>query len=656
MKSKIRTIIGILLILLITFSAITIFQNIGKGIKVDITDQDIYTLSDGTKNILGKLNQPIKVRLYYAETAALKASDQIRFFNNYYTFVRELLEEYESAANGMITLEVIDPRPFTEEEAQALRYGLQRFPITEEENFFFGLAIQTPFGIEKTIPFFAPDRQSFVEYDISYLIDTAVTRQKSKVGILSSLPLMGDDISPYMAMMMQRQNQQPKPAWGIVDQLRQEYDVTKIEPDLDEITDIDILLVIHPKSLSDKTLFSIDQFVLKGGRTIICVDPYCLSDIPDPQQMQMGMPPKQFSDLNILLNSWGLDVPANVFAGDRLLTQVASLNEGGRRRKIILLSLSKNNNNFSNDSVAAADLNSIRMLYPGVINEIEPAAPVEGLSRRPIVMTTKTGNSWQITHPYELMNPDTKSIMNKLIDGTEPIAMGYQVTGKFQSAFPNGVDIPDPIAETADPNQAYEEKTKRVTGLTKADKECVVMVFSDVDFIADMLAYQPTFFGKAPSGDNSALLANSIGELAGSTDLIAIRSRGNFSRPFTRVDAIEAEARQASEEKINAINAEIQKFQNDLKNIVQKAQASGQEIMGSSILEEKRKIETKIRFSQKELRDVKMSRRQDIEALGSKLKSFCMLLTPAIILLIAIFLGFFRTVRKRHYISHASDS
>lgn len=657
MNSTIRTIIGILLVLLITFSAITIFQNIGKGIKTDITDQDIYTLSDGTKNILGKLNQPIKVRLYYAETAALKASDQIRFFNNYYTFVRELLEEYESAANGMITLEVIDPRPFTEEEAQALRYGLQRFPITEEENFFFGLAIQTPFGIEKTIPFFAPDRKSFVEYDISYLIDTAVTRQKSKVGILSSLEIMGDDISPYMAMMMQRQNQQPKPAWGIVDQLRQEYEVTKIEPDLDEITGIDILLVIHPKSLSDKTLFAIDQFVLKGGRTIVCVDPYCLSDIPDRQQMQMGMPPKQFSDLNILLNYWGLDVPANTFAGDRLLTQIASLNEGGRRRKIILLSLSKNNNNFSGESVAAADLNSVRMLYPGVINEIEPAAPVEGLNRRPIVMTTNVGNSWQVSHPYELMNPDTTSIMNKLIDGTKPITMGYQVTGKFQSAFPNGIDVPNPIEETADPNQPYEEKTKHITGLTKADKECVVMVFSDVDFIADVLAYQPSFFGgKAPIGDNSALLANSVGELAGSTDLISIRSRGNFSRPFTRVDAIEAEARQATEEKINAINAEIKNFQNDLKNIVQKAQASGQEIMGSSILEEKRKIETKIRLSQKELRDVKMSRRQDIEALGSKLKSFCMLLTPAIILLIAISLGTFRTLRKRQYITHASDS
>ena len=190
MNSSIRAIIGVLLTLIITFSTITITQKIGKRVKADITDQKIYTLSQGTKNILGKLNQPIKVRLYYAETAAVKGPDQIKFFNNYYTFVRELLEEYESAADGMIELEIIDPRPFSQEEAQALRYGLQRFPITEEENFFFGLAIQTPFGIEKTIPFFAPNRQKFVEYDISYLIDTAATRQKSKLGILSSLQII----------------------------------------------------------------------------------------------------------------------------------------------------------------------------------------------------------------------------------------------------------------------------------------------------------------------------------------------------------------------------------------------------------------------------------------------------------------------------------
>ena len=191
MNRTVRVIIGVILVLVIMFSAISICQNIGKPVKVDVTEQNLYTLSDGTRAIISKLNQPVRVKLYYAKTAAMKGSDQIQYFNNYYRFVKSLLEEYAAVSKGMIDLQIIDPRPFSEEEVQALRYGLQRFPITEEESFFFGLVVQTQFGVEKTIPLFSPDRQNFVEYDISYLIDTAITRQKTKIGILSSLPVMG---------------------------------------------------------------------------------------------------------------------------------------------------------------------------------------------------------------------------------------------------------------------------------------------------------------------------------------------------------------------------------------------------------------------------------------------------------------------------------
>ena len=147
MSRTIRAIVGAGLVLVIVFSAISITQNIGTSLKLDITDQQLYTLSDGTKSILGKLNQPITAKLYYAKTAALKGPDQIRFFNNYYQFVRALLEEYVSVSNGMVELEIVDPRPFSDEEAQAMKYGLRRFPITEEESFFFGLVVQTQFGV-----------------------------------------------------------------------------------------------------------------------------------------------------------------------------------------------------------------------------------------------------------------------------------------------------------------------------------------------------------------------------------------------------------------------------------------------------------------------------------------------------------------------------
>ncbi|MFQ5787532.1 MAG: GldG family protein, partial [Thermodesulfobacteriota bacterium] len=419
MNRSVRVIIGIILVLVITFCAISICQNIGKSsLRVDVTEQNLYTLSDGTKAILAKLNQPVKVKLYYAKTAALKGSDQIQYFNNYYKFVKALLEEYASEAKGMIDLQIIDPRPFSEDEVQALRYGLKRFPITEEESFFFGLVVQTQFGVEKVIPLFSPERQNFVEYDISYLIDTAITRQKTKIGVLSSLPVMGSDVSGYMAQMMQMQGQRPKPAWTFVEQLRRQYEVKGIASDVDDIQDVDILLVIHPKDLPEKTLFAIDQFVLKGGRAIICVDPHCFADPPDQAAMQRGASPSQSSDLNRLLHNWGVEMPPKTFAGDRNLALKASIMENQRPEQIIgFLELTPQC--FNPDSVVTADLNQVRMLFPGILKEVDPSDKKQGeikIDKRPLLLTTNRGNSWTLSSPYELMILDPSQLMQKFVD------------------------------------------------------------------------------------------------------------------------------------------------------------------------------------------------------------------------------------------------
>jgi ABC-type uncharacterized transport system involved in gliding motility auxiliary subunit len=418
-----------------------------KPLKLDITDQKLYTLSDGTKSILDKLSQPITAKLYYAKTASFKGPDQIRFFNNYYEFVRALLEQYVAASKGFVQLEVIDPRPFSDEEEQALKYGLRRFPITEEENFFFGLVVQTQFGVEKAIPFFSPDRQNFVEYDISYLIDTAVTRQKKSVGILSSLPVMGDDVSGYMREMMMRQGQQPQPPWTIVEQLRKQYDVETVPTDVNDINDVDILMVIHPKNLPEKTLFAIDQFVLKGGRAIVCVDPHCFSDVPPqmPMQMQMQMQHERGSDLNALLRTWGLEMPANTFAGDRNLASMAAIRANQRPERIIgYLNLVPEGNCFSTDNVMTAELNLVRFLFSGVLKEVADPNQAEQseaqIERAPLITTSNRGNTFSVGGPYELMFLDGPSLMKKFVDGTEPVVMAYLLTGRFKSSFPDGIE------------------------------------------------------------------------------------------------------------------------------------------------------------------------------------------------------------------------
>ncbi len=656
MNRTFRAITGVVFVLIITFCAISICQNAGKGLKVDVTGQKLYTLCPGTKAILARLNQPVRLKLYYAKTAALKGPDQIKYFNNYYEYVKALLEEYSKQAKGMIELEIIDPRPFSEEELAALRYGMKRFSITEEENFFFGLALQTQFGVEKVIPFFSPDRENFIEYDISYLIDTAITRRKTKVGIMSSLEVMGEDVSGYMAQMMRMQGQRPQPPWTFVEQLRQKYQVTNIPTDVNEIKDIDILLIIHPKDLPEKTLFAIDQFVLEGGRTVVCVDPYCFADQPPMDMMRRQQAKSPSSDLNALLRTWGLEMAKDTFAGDRSLALKASLN-ASRRPEPIIGYLNLTSECFNEEHAITADLNQVRYLFAGVLTEVpdvnEQAKQIE---RTPIVTTTSRGNSWS-AQAYELSMLNPSRLMNKFIDGSDPVAMGYLVTGRFKSSFPNGIEVE--IAQSADSNQPEDPSrkvVKQINGLTEAKEDCAVVVFSDVDFITDMLAYQNSFFGKIVFGDNSALVLNSLDSLAGSSDLISVRSRGNFKRPFVRVDEIERQAEAETAEEVAKINAEIAGFQSELQSMLSSAKEGQEDIIGSTILQKKKDLELKIHQARRQLRQVKMKKRQRIEHLGNMLRNFDMLTAPGVILLIAIGLALRRGAKKRHYISHASDS
>ena len=654
MSRMIRAIIAIALIAVITISAVTICQNVGKSIRADITDQKLYTLSDGTKAILGTLNQPLKIKLYYTKTAAMKGPDQIRFFNNYYVFVRALLDEYVSHSKGNIELEVIDPRPFSEEEVDAIRHGLKKFALNEEENFFFGMVLETPFGVEKKIEFFSPDRQNFVEYDISYLIDTAVTREKRRVSIISSLSLMGD--TGYMAQMMRAQGRQPKPTWGLVRHLQETYKVNQLPTELDEITDTDILLVIHPKEFSEKTQFAIDQYILKGGRAIICVDPFAVSDQPDPAQMQMmmqqGQMPTSNSSLDALLNAWGLEMPADTFAGDLSLAVTGQPRPDERAIKIIgIMGLDRNNNSFNTETAIAGDLNKVNMMFPGVLKKTDGET---GAKLTPLLFTTDRGNTWSAS-PLELMRPDYNALRKKFTEGSAPVVMAYMVTGKLKSAFPDGIAV---AGDAAPGEMGAEPKTEKVTvtGLTEAADECAVVVFADVDFVSDVVAYRNTFFGTTVVDDNASLMLNAIEDLSGSSNLISIRSRGNFKRPFLVVDEIERQAEAETAEEEENINAEIAGFQQKLNDVLASSRGEEGKIIETKILSEKMEVESTIRDLQKDLRQVKMKKIRRIEKLGVTLRNYCTLPGPALILLIAILLGVRRSVMKRHYISHASDS
>lgn len=399
---------------------------------------------------------------------------------------------------------------------------------------------------------------------------------------------------------------------------------------------------------------------------MVCVDPHCFAEKPDQMAMQSGVPPSQSSDLNLLLRNWGVEMPQRTFAGDRNLALKASIMANQRPEKIIGF-LGLTSRCFNPESVITAELNQVRMLFPGVLNETDNSGEKDDdakIDRRPLLVTTERGNSWTTSSPYELMMLNPSQLMNKFVDGTKPVAMGYLLTGKFKSSFPDGIEVEEEIeaseegAKSGSEGSSEENKTakKKVTGIKEATEDCTVAIFSDVDFISDMVAYQRTFIGSMAIGDNGTLMLNTIDELRGSSDLISIRSRGNMRRPFIVVDSIEKQAERETANEEARINAEIVGFQDELNTIISTAKEGDEEIIGSSILQKKKDLEIKLHEAQRKLRNVKMKRRERIESLGNRLRNFNMLMTPAIILIIAIVLGIRRSIRKRHYISHASDA
>ena len=658
MSKTIRTALAVLCVLVIALCLILILQKCVRGVRADLTQDKIYTLSAGTRHILAQLNQPMTLKLYYSRTAAMKGPDAIRFFNSYYLYVRDLLEEYVKLSGGKLQLEVLDPRQYSDAEEEAVQAGVKRFALSEDEVFFFGLVAQTALGKVKTIPFFEPDRQEFVEYDISKLISNAVLRDKKKVGVLSPLNLAGPEMSPYLLQMMRMQGREPPKPWTIITELRETYDIQTVPVEAEAIpADVDFLMVVHPKDLPKKTLFAIDQFVMKGGRLMVFVDPFCLADQPQTQEPYEAAEQKKSSDLNALLRGWGVEMEPDEIAADRLLAIKASLGPN-EPPSPLLPYMQLRDDCFNRKEIITAPLHDVRVLFAGVLRE----APTAGVKVTPLLTTTSTGNVWKPAAPWELASPNAEAIRRAVSDGTKPLMLACRITGKFRTNFPNGLQVeekkePAPESGKAPENSKAKEesKPKTIEAIKEASSEGVILVFSDVDMISDMVAYRETFFGSAQEGDNAPLVFNALDFLAGSPDLIAIRSRGGFNRPFTVVDRIEREAEAATGDQVNALNERIKAYQDQLAKLGASATGRNEKLIASEAVAQRNKVEADIREAQKELRRLNAGKRARIEALGMKIETHNLVWAPAAVLLIAIVLAVGRFVRARRYIARRAS-
>lgn len=672
MKSTLRAAGAVVCILIITICAILIGQKVFRHVRIDLTERKLYTLSDGTRNILSKLNQPVHLKLYYSRKAAMEAPEDIRYYNNYYLYVRDLLEEYVGLSEGMLDLQVIDPRPFSDQEQRAMRYGLQHFPLTEEESFFFGLVAQTELGKTAAIEFFEPGRQQVVEYEISKLLVQVTRRQRKRLGVLASLPVTGGDVSPYMRQMMQAQGRRPPQAWTITQRLREQYEVESVAEDSESIDpELDYLMVIHPKDLPEKTLFAIDQYVMKGGRLIVFTDPQCLADQPQ-QPSPYARQQKTSSDLNALLSGWGVEMVPGAVAADPALAVTASIRPNQRPQPIPTF-LNLNSDTVNAQEVITSQMDDLRMLFPGALKKVGG----DGAKVVPLLQTTENAGTWRPEGPMQLALMDPGRIARQMEPADEPLMLAARITGRLETNFPDGPpateeeteeaekaadeesaetdESPDETDAGQEPVPEEEPAGSPASAVQQAEGETTVLVFADVDMISDMVAYQSSFFGTSEAGDNAALVMNAVEFLGGGSDLIEIRSRGRFSRPFEMIERIKLQTRQATSAEVEKLNQKIDRYRRRLRELGAAGPGEDAELLESKALTERKRIQAEIREARKQLRELNAGRRRKIEALKSRLQFHNIVWAPAGVLLIAVVLWGLRYARARHYAARRSE-
>lgn len=615
-ENYLKVMLGLISMTLMIYIGTTVL----KKARVDFTEENLYTLSNGTKSILSKLDSPIKLKLYYSKTAANKGTEGLRAFNNHYLYVQELLRQYVSNSRNNLNLEIIDPRPDTPEEEDAIAYGLKKFNLTETEKYFFGLVAENEAGTEKIIEFFDPNQKDKLEYELTKLIYTVLNPQKKNVGIISSLPVINEDISPYMSQIMRMQGKEVNDSWVVTQLLKEFYNIKNIKNDTDTISGIDTLVVIHPKGFPEKTLFAIDQYLVKGGKLLVFVDPNATIDKSTQTFGSVSSSPDV--GFKKLMGKWGIELQENTYAGDKYLSGVGRYSPNmPPGRLLALLNCNQNCTARYKDNITSG-IDNTTFVFPGVLKDKR----VDGISYSPIMSTTERGNSYTAMG-YELNNP--KSLWEKFREGRDPVVLAMRATGKFKTAFPDG------IKKSSDDKKTKKEEIVEV--INESQKETAIIVYSDVDFLADQFSFKKTFLGLAAANSNSTLFLNSVEALSGNADLMSVRSKGKINRSFDVINEIEFAAEKRTADKVNEINGSITRFQAELNNLGKNANEANIALIQNEGIRKKKELAKKIAVLKKELRAVKREGREKVEEIGKFFQYLNTLFVPTLIIAFGVY-------------------
>jgi ABC-type uncharacterized transport system involved in gliding motility auxiliary subunit len=645
-----------LVLAFIMLVSVNILEQAGlSGARVDLTADSLYTLSPGTRSVLSKIDEPITLRFYYS-TALGK---ELPALGKYAARVRDLVKEYAAIAGNKIKLEIIEPVPFSDAEDQAVAAGLQGLPLDRTgELVYFGLAGVNSTDDEERIPFFSPDREGFLEYDLTKLVYNLAHPKRKTIGLMSALPIRG-----YPGTMMARINPALAQPWQMIAHLQQLFDVRQVEMTAEEIpSDIDVLMIVHPAGMSKRTMYAIDRYVLNGGRALVFVDP-----LAEVAARMLGPGAKEIpsnSNLEPLLKAWGLTMDDEKAVGDMVAARRVNAGSESRPQPVEFpawLALKKQN--FSDKDQITANLEVMNMASAGAL----VAQPDATTTIQPLI--TSSDKSMLIPTEKLKGKPDFFGIVKDFKPTGEHYMLAARVSGPVKTAFPEGQPAEsdedkaarekrekEAKAKAADEGVPYKpepENTKPQLMESKGPIQAVVV--SDADMLQDRFWVQlQNVFGQAialPVSNNMDMVTNALDNLTGSNDLIGLRSRGVSQRPFERVVELQRNAEirlRAKEQELQEQRDQTEKKLAELQRPSQAAGAQG----GTAVLspaqqQEIDKFKAELLRIRKDLRGVQLELRKDISKLQSWLWFFNIAAIPLLVALVAVGLSLLRIRRRK---------
>jgi ABC-type uncharacterized transport system involved in gliding motility auxiliary subunit len=612
---------GTLIALGLLFVGLTIlFQHALRGWRLDLTQNHVYTTAPGTDRILANIKEPINLYFFFSQ----KSAAQIPQLNAYGVRVREFLEELAGRANGKLNLHVIDPQPSSEEEDRASELGVRGAPTGNSGTLYFGLAGTNSVDGHEAIEFFDPAKEEFLEYDVVKLIYQLANPKKPVLAWLSGIP---------MGASFDQQSGQMREGWASYTQAQQLFDVRPLEPAATKIDpDVNVLVLVHPKNLSPATQFAIDQYALRGGHVVAFVDPLAEADPSgaDPRNPMAQMTADKSSQLGTLLSAWGVHFNPRLVVGDRARALAVSTRQGAAPvQHLGILGLDRSS--MQPNDVITQGLSNVNVETAGYLEPVKGS----GMRFEPLLQSSTEAAPIPVEKFAMLFDPST------LLDGFKPTGQRYtigaRVSGNFKTAFPGG----PPAGVTLPAGQ---------TALKESAKPLHLVVYADTDMLSDFLwVHEQNLFGQRLAqafASNGDLLSNTLDNLSGSSDLISVRGRATFTRPFERVEAL----RHRADERFRAKEQELERELRDTEEKLTALQTKRNDKSALILTPEQEKEldhfqDEKLRI-RKELRAVQAGLNEDIKGLGLELKVLNIIVVPVLFALAALLIGLSRRRRR----------